>query len=229
VVKGETLIDTIRNLEAMHPDVIIMRHSSPGVLHLIRPHTRAHLVNAGDGAHEHPTQALLDALSIRRAKGRLQGLEVAIIGDLAHSRVVRSNCHLLRKMGARVTLCGPPTLIPPGLSRLAHHTTTRLEEALEGKDVVMMLRIQRERQGGGLLPDLEEYHRRWGLTRERFALANKDAVIMHPGPINRGVEMTSDMADGAESLILDQVENGVAVRMAVLYLCVAGGTDEPLA
>lgn len=219
--KGETLLDTAKNLEAMSPDVIVIRHSSAGAPHFLARHCRSAIINAGDGAHEHPTQALLDALTLRQKFGRLKGLRVAIVGDLLHSRVARSNAWLLGKVGAQPILCGPPTLVPPGLEALAP-VTNRLEEALDGADAVMMLRIQWERMTGGYLPSLREYHMRYGLTLDRLRLAKKDAVILHPGPMNRGVEIASEVADGPYSLILDQVTNGVAVRMAVLYLLLGG-------
>ena len=221
VQKGETLLDTARNLEAMNPDMIVVRHASSGAAHFLARHCRSSIVNAGDGAHEHPTQALLDALTLRQKKGRLEGLEVAIVGDLMHSRVARSNIWLLTKMGARVRLCGPPTLIPPGLDHLAP-VTTNIDEALEGADAIMMLRVQMERMAGGFFPSLREYHQRYGLTVERVKRAKKDVVILHPGPMNRGVEIASEVADGPWSVILDQVTNGVAVRMAVLYLLLGG-------
>ena len=218
VTKGESLIDTVRNLEAMDPDMIVMRHSSSGAPHLLARMCRSSIVNAGDGMHEHPTQALLDAFTIRTHKGRLAGLKVAIIGDLMHSRVLRSNLLLLRTVGADVWVCGPATLIPPGLDRLGVHVTTSIDEAVEGADVVMMLRIQQERMHGHFFPSLREYFSLFGLTRERFRRAKPDAIVMHPGPMNRGVEIDSEVADGPGSVILEQVSNGVAVRMAVLYL-----------
>jgi aspartate carbamoyltransferase catalytic subunit len=225
VQKGETLLDTARNLEAMKPDMIVMRHQASGAPHFLARHCRSAIVNAGDGAHEHPTQALLDALTLRQRKGRLRGLRVAIIGDILHSRVARSNLHLLRKMGADVVLCAPPTLLPPGIETLAP-VTYRIDEAVEGADAVMMLRIQLERMAGGFLPTLREYHLRFGLTEERLRRAKKDVVVLHPGPMNRGVEIASEVADGPHSVILDQVTNGVAVRMAVLYLLLGGPAQE---
>jgi len=221
VQKGETLLDTARNLEAMNPDMIVIRHGSSGAPHFLARHCRSAIVNAGDGAHEHPTQALLDALTLRQKKGRLEGLEVAIVGDLLHSRVARSNLWLLTKMGARVRLCGPPTLVPPGLDHLAP-VTGSIDEAVEGADAIMMLRVQMERMTGGFFPSLREYHRLYGLTVERVKRARKDVVILHPGPMNRGVEIASEVADGPWSVILDQVTNGVAIRMAVLYLLLGG-------
>jgi aspartate carbamoyltransferase catalytic subunit len=217
VQKGETLLDTAKNLEAMNPDMIVIRHSSSGAPHFLARHCRSAIVNAGDGAHEHPTQALLDALTLRQRKGRLRDLRVAIVGDILHSRVARSNIWLLSKMGAQVRLCAPPTLIPPGIEALAP-VTYRIEEAVEGADAIMMLRIQLERMTGGYFPSLREYHARFGLTAERVRRARKDVLIMHPGPMNRGVEISSEVADGPYSVILDQVTNGVAVRMAILLL-----------
>ena len=229
VVKGETLIDTALNLEAMSPNIIVMRHASSGACHLLSRVCKAGIVNAGDGTHEHPTQALLDAFTMRRHKGRLAGLKVAILGDLLHSRVFRSNALLLTTMGAEVWACGPPTLTPPGLDRLGVRTTTRVDEAVGDADVVMMLRIQMERMEGGFFPSLREYFNVFGMTRERAALAKPDAIIMHPGPMNRGVEIASDVADGPSSVILEQVANGVAVRMAVLYLLAGGNEHEAAA
>ena len=222
VVKGETLLDTARNLEAMNPDFIVIRHAMPGAPHFLSRVCRSSIVNAGDGAHEHPTQALLDAYTIRQRKGRLAGLKVVIVGDILHSRVVRSNVFLLRKMGADVTLVGPATLIPLGVEGLGVKVSHRMDEAVEGADVIMMLRIQMERQGKGYFPSVREYFGLFGLTEERVRRAASDVIIMHPGPINRGVEIASSVADGPYSVILDQVTNGVAVRMAVLYL-LAGG------
>lgn len=228
VVKGETLVDTALNLQAMAPDAIVIRHGSSGAPHKIAKLVKAAVINAGDGAHEHPTQALLDALTIRQKKGRLAGLKVAIIGDVLHSRVARSNAHLLSKLGAQVVLAGPRTLLPFGLEkRIAEAKGSvvfadKIEDAIADADVVMMLRIQLERQSGGFFPSLREYSIHYGLNRKRLALAKPDAIVLHPGPVNRGVEIDSDVADGASSLILDQVENGVAVRMAILYL-LAGG------
>jgi len=216
--KGETLLDTLRNLEAMAPDFIVMRHSQPGAPHFLARHSRCSIINAGDGAHEHPTQALLDAYTIRERKGRLKGIRVAILGDILNSRVARSNIFLLTRMGAEVTVCGPPTLIPVEVSRLRCKVARRPEEAVEGADVVMALRIQLERMRSGAFPSLREYARLYGLNRERLALSKPDAIVMHPGPMNRGVEITGDVADGERSVILEQVTNGVAVRMAVLYL-----------
>ena len=226
VTKGESLIDTAKNLEAMAPDMIVLRHPAAGAAHLLARVCRSSIVNAGDGAHEHPTQALLDAFTMRQKKGRIQGLEVAIVGDLLHSRVLRSNLFLLRKLGARVRVSGPPTLVPPGLDRLGVMVKTRIEEALEGADVVMMLRVQKERMVHGAFPSLREYFNLYGLTLSRMKLARPDAIVMHPGPMNRGVEIAAEVADGATSVILDQVTNGVAVRMAVLYLLSGGAVGE---
>jgi aspartate carbamoyltransferase catalytic subunit len=224
VQKGETLLDTAKNLEAMAPDMVVIRHASSGAPHLLARHCRFAVVNAGDGAHEHPTQALLDALTLRQRRGRLKGLKVAIVGDILHSRVARSNLLLLTRMGAEVVLCGPPTLLPPGLEGRAR-VTYRMQEALEGADAIMMLRIQLERMAGGFLPTTREYFNRYGLTVAHLARAAKDVLILHPGPMNRGVEIASEVADGPYSVILDQVKNGVAVRMAVLYLLLGGAAE----
>jgi aspartate carbamoyltransferase catalytic subunit len=228
VTKGETLLDTIKNLEAMHPDVIVIRHEASGAPHFVARHTRAGVVNAGDGTHEHPTQALLDAFTIRRAKGQLAGLTVAIAGDITHSRVARSNAHLLTRLGAKVRFCAPRTLLPVRAESLGAEVFHSLPEAVEGADVVMMLRIQRERLGEVLFPSTREYSRHFGLSRRVLALAKPDAIVMHPGPMNRGVEIDADVADGPQSVILDQVEAGVAVRMAVLYLLAAEAGQSPL-
>jgi aspartate carbamoyltransferase catalytic subunit len=230
VTKGESLLDTVRNLEAMAPDMIVMRHASSGAPHLLARTCRSAIINAGDGTHEHPTQALLDAFTIREHKGRLAGLKIAIVGDLLHSRVLRSNVLLLNTMGADVWACGPATLIPAGLERFGVRVTTSVDEAVEGADVVMMLRIQHERMHGHFIPSVREYFTLFGLTPARMRLAAPDAIVMHPGPMNRGVEIDSDVADGPFSVILAQVANGVAVRMAVLYLLAGrdsdGGLDE---
>jgi aspartate carbamoyltransferase catalytic subunit len=228
VVKGETLVDTAMNIEAMSPSMIVLRHSSSGACHMLSRICRAAIINAGDGMHEHPTQALLDAYTIRERKGRISGLKVAIVGDLLHSRVLRSNILLLRKLGAEVWVCGPATLIPQGLDQLGVHVTTSVEAAAENADVIMMLRIQLERMQGGYFPSLREYFTTFGMTETRVARAKSDVIIMHPGPMNRGVEIASEVADGPFSVILDQVANGVAVRMAVLYL-LAGGVDHEAA
>jgi aspartate carbamoyltransferase catalytic subunit len=237
VVKGETLVDTAQNLQAMAPDVIVIRHSSSGAPHQLARICDAAIVNAGDGAHEHPTQALLDAFTILDRKKSLAGLKVAIVGDIAHSRVARSNCLLLGKMGAQVTVCAPPTLLPyafertldllqPDHAKGSLKVTYDMREALEGADVVMMLRIQLERQQEAFFPSVREYFRFYGLSAERMRATKADAIIMHPGPINRGVEIASDVADGPYSVILDQVTSGVAVRMAVLFLLTGGNKEE---
>ena len=229
VVKGETLVDTALNLEAMSPDMIVLRHASSGACHLLARVCRSRIINAGDGMHEHPTQALLDAYTIRKHKGRLRGLKVAILGDLLHSRVLRSNVLLLTKLGAEVWLCGPPTLMPPGIDRLGVKVTSVVGEAVADADVIMMLRIQLERMQGAFFPSLREYFNVFGMTEERVRLARPDAIIMHPGPMNRGVEIASEVADGPYSVILEQVANGVAVRMAVLYLLAGGAEHEEAA
>ncbi len=218
VTKGETLTDTVRNLEAMAPDMIVLRHGSSGAPHLLSRVCRSAIINAGDGMHEHPTQALLDAFTIREHKRRLKGLKVAILGDLLHSRVLRSNVLLLNTMGAHVWLCGPATLMPAGVDRFGVQATTSIDEAVEGADVVMLLRIQQERMDGHFFPSLREYFTLFGMTPERLRRAKDDVIVMHPGPMNRGVEIDSAVADGPYSVILEQVSNGVAVRMAVLYL-----------
>jgi len=222
VEKGESLLDTARNLQAMSPDLIVVRHASPGVPHFLARHLEAGIVNAGDGAHEHPTQALLDALTIRRRFGRLEELRIVIAGDIAHSRVARSNVFLLTRMGSEVTVCGPPTLLPPRVEELGVRVTTDFDRAVEGADVVMMLRMQLERQSRSLFPSAREYFARYGLTPERLARASPSAIAMHPGPMNRGVEISSEVADSPQSVILEQVANGVPVRMAVLYLLLTG-------
>jgi aspartate carbamoyltransferase catalytic subunit len=218
VTKGETLVDTARTLEAMAPDVIVLRHESSGAPHHLARVCKASIVNAGDGMHEHPTQALLDAFTMIERKGRLNGLRVSIVGDLVHSRVLRSNVLLLTRMGAVVTAAGPATLLPLGLDRLGVRVETSIDAAVDGADVVMMLRVQHERMRGLFLPSVREYFTLYGLTPERMARAAPGAIVMHPGPMNRGVEIDSLVADGPWSVILDQVANGVAVRMAVLYL-----------
>ena len=224
VVKGETLLDMALNVEAMAPDMIVLRHASSGACHLLAGVCRARVINAGDGMHEHPTQALLDALTIREHKGRIEGLKVAIIGDLLHSRVLRSNLLLLTTLGADVWVCGPPTMMPPAVDRFGVRATTSVDQAVDGADVVMMLRIQLERMHGHFFPSLQEYFTIFGMTMERVRRAKPDVIIMHPGPMNRGVEIASEVADGPYSVILSQVANGVAVRMAVLYL-LAGGVE----
>lgn len=222
IVKGETLIDTVKNLEAMNPDVMVIRHACSGVPHMLARRLHFSVINAGDGTHEHPTQALLDMMTVREKKGRLEGLRVAIVGDISHSRVARSNCLGFTKMGALVTLSGPPTMIPSGIESFGVSVTYQVEEAIRDADVIMMLRIQKERQGTFSFPSEREYAQLFGLNLERLEKAQDDVLIMHPGPINRGVEISPDVADGPFSVILDQVANGVAIRMALLYL-VSGG------
>ena len=226
IVKGETLLDTARNLEAMNPDVIVLRHSAAGAPHLLARHVQASVINAGDGMHEHPTQALLDLLTIKDKKETIFGQTVAIIGDIAHSRVARSNVWALTKMGARVLVAGPTTMIPHDLDKLGVEVFYRPEDVIPEADVIMMLRIQLERQDQMLLPSLREYARVFGLNEEKLSQAKPDVLIMHPGPINRGVEISPAVADGPYSVILDQVNNGVAVRMALLYLLIGGEKDE---
>jgi aspartate carbamoyltransferase catalytic subunit len=226
IVKGETLLDTARNLEAMNPDVIVLRHSAAGAPHLLARHVQASVINAGDGMHEHPTQALLDLLTIKDKKETISGQTVAIIGDIAHSRVARSNIWALTKMGARVLVAGPTTMIPHHLDKLGVEVFYRPEDVIPEADVIMMLRIQLERQGQMLLPSLREYARVFGLNEDKLSQAKPDVLIMHPGPINRGVEISPAVADGPYSVILDQVNNGVAVRMALLYLLIGGEKDE---
>ena len=229
VQKGETLADTAMNLEAMSPDMIVLRHASSGACHLLSRICKSRIINAGDGMHEHPTQALLDAFTIRQHKKTIEGLKVAIVGDLLHSRVLRSNVLLLTKLGAEVWVSGPPTLVPRGIQQLGVKVSTSVEAAIADADVIMMLRIQQERMQGAYFPSLREYFQLFGMTRERVRLARPDVIIMHPGPMNRGVEIASDVADGPHSVILEQVANGVAVRMAVLYLLAGGVEDEAAA
>jgi aspartate carbamoyltransferase catalytic subunit len=229
VLKGETLADTAMNIEAMAPDMIVLRHASSGAAHLLARICRSRIINAGDGMHEHPTQALLDAFTIRQHKARIEGLKVAIIGDLLHSRVLRSNVLLLTALGADVWLCGPATMIPSGIDRLGVKVSTSVDETVTEADVIMMLRIQQERMQGAYFPSLREYFNVFGLTVERVKRAKPDVIIMHPGPMNRGVEIASEVADGPYSVILEQVANGVAVRMAVLYLLAGGVEDEAAA
>ena len=225
MTKGESLLDTTRNLEAMAPDVIVIRHEASGAPHFMARASKASVINAGDGMHEHPTQALLDAFTIREHKKELKGLRVAILGDLLHSRVFRSNLWLFSKMGAEVSVAGPPPLVPIGIQKLGARVARTAEDAIEGADVVMLLRVQTERMAGSYFPSVREYFRTFGLTARRLERAKPDAILMHPGPMNRGVEIDSEVADGPRSVILEQVANGVAVRMAVLYL-LAGGMDE---
>jgi aspartate carbamoyltransferase catalytic subunit len=222
VIKGETLVDTAKNLEAMNPDFLVLRHSSSGAAQLLVKHLKIPVINAGDGFHEHPTQALLDAVTIEESFGSLKGLNVTIVGDIAHSRVARSNIHLLGKMGAKVTACGPPTLIPPHMEKLRVKVSYRIREAIQGADVVMMLRIQSERQNDKQIPSNNEYFRFFGLHQDSIRGLKKGAIIMHPGPINRGVEISAEVADGKHSVILNQVTNGVAVRMGVLSILMGG-------
>jgi aspartate carbamoyltransferase catalytic subunit len=232
VSKGETLLDTARNLEAMSPDCIVIRHGAAGAPGHLAQVCSAAIVNAGDGAHEHPTQALLDALTIREHKGTLGGLKIAIIGDILHSRVARSNIYLLSKLGATVSVAGPGTLVPPefaGLIEQGVRIERRIEDAVAGADVVMILRVQRERQTDAFFPSMREYAVHYGLHQGHLNLAAPDAIVMHPGPMNRGVEIASEVADGPYSVILEQVANGVAVRMAVLYLLAGGVEDEAAA
>ncbi len=216
VVKGETLIDTAKNLEAMNPDIIVIRHSAAGAPHILAGLLRQSIINAGDGAHEHPTQALLDMMTIRSKKGRIAGLHVAIVGDIAHSRVARSNIHGLSKMGAHVSVAGPATMIPRDIEKMGVRSYTRIEEAIRDADIIMMLRIQTERERQSIFPSLREYAQFFSLNRRNIDLASKEVLIMHPGPINRGVEISPEIAAGPHSIILDQVTNGVAVRMALL-------------
>jgi aspartate carbamoyltransferase catalytic subunit len=226
--KGETILDTAMNLDAMAPHVIVVRHSSAGVPHQLAKASRASIVNAGDGANEHPTQALLDAMTIREHKGEIRGLKVAILGDILHSRVARSNVHLLTKLGATVRVSGPNPLVPPdfnGLVAKGLEVCPTIEAAIDEADVVMVLRIQKERMNNAFFPTMREYAIHYGLTRERLKLAKPTAIVLHPGPMNRGIEIASDVADGSSSLILNQVEYGLAVRMAVLYL-LSGGSSE---
>jgi aspartate carbamoyltransferase catalytic subunit len=222
VSKGETLLDTARNLEAMRPDVVVIRHRSSGAPHFLARRLGVSVINAGDGQHEHPTQGLLDMMTIRERKARLEGLDVAIVGDVLHSRVARSNIFGLTKVGARVRVAGPRTLLPVEVERLGVRAFDRVEPALEGADVVIVLRIQRERQDESYFPSLREYARKFGVSAARLELAKPDAIVMHPGPMNRGVEISPDVADGSRSVILEQVRNGVALRMALLYLCAGG-------
>ncbi|MGD9588117.1 MAG: aspartate carbamoyltransferase catalytic subunit [Pyrinomonadaceae bacterium] len=239
LAKGETLVDTALNLDAMQPDCIVVRHGSAGVPHQLAKVSQAAVINAGDGANEHPTQALLDAMTIREHKKKIKGLEVAIVGDILHSRVARSNIHLLTKLGAKVKVAGPGTLVPKDFVHLIDASEIdqgskaegqrplavceHVEDAIRGADVVMILRIQRERQDSAYFPTLREYAIHYGLTNERLDLAKKDAIVLHPGPMNRGIEIASEVADSSRSLILDQVKYGVTVRMAVLYLATGGG------
>jgi aspartate carbamoyltransferase catalytic subunit len=225
VVKGETLVDTARNLEAMKIDMVVMRHNSSGSAQFLAQRIPSNVINAGDGRHEHPTQGLLDMLTIRDRVGRIDGVKVCIVGDILHSRVARSNIFGLRTLGAEVAVCGPRTLLPAGIEEMGVTVFSRIEEAIEWADVLNVLRLQLERMQAGYVPSLREYNRVFGVSRERVEAAPRDLVILHPGPMNRGVEIDSDVADGPHSVILEQVTNGVAVRMAVLYL-LAGGAPE---
>lgn len=218
VVKGESLIDTALNVQALGADFVVIRHSSSGVPHMLARHLRASVINAGDGVNEHPTQALLDAFTMKEKMGMIEGLKIAIVGDIVHSRVAKSNIYLLTKFGAEVRLIGSPTLVPLELESLGVKVFHDMDSGLHGSNVVMMLRIQMERQGKGFFPSTLEYFKYWGLTTERLSIADKDAIVMHPGPMNRGVEIASEIADGPRSVILEQVTNGLAVRMAVMYL-----------
>jgi aspartate carbamoyltransferase catalytic subunit len=227
--KGETLKDTARNLEALNADIIVMRHSASGAPHFLARFLRASVVNAGDGAHEHPTQALLDAFTIREKKGKIAGLNVTILGDILYSRVARSNIWALTKLGASVTLCGPATLVPKVFERMGCRVTYNVDQAIEGADIINLLRIQHERQRKTMFPSIGEYTSLFGLTKARLARTKPDALIMHPGPINRGVEIDSEIADSSRSLILNQVTNGLAVRMAVLFLINGGKGPQEVA
>jgi aspartate carbamoyltransferase catalytic subunit len=218
VVKGETLLDTAKTVLALGADIVVIRHNCSGTPHFLAENIDASVVNAGDGTNEHPTQALLDLFTIKEHKGGIEGLEVAIVGDILHSRVAKSDIYALIKLGARVRLIGPPTLVPDCLKELGVRIYSDMNAGLEGVDVIMMLRIQLERQGKGFFPSTHEYYRNWGLTAARVARAREDAIIMHPGPMNRGIEIASEVADSSRSVILDQVTNGIAIRMAVLYL-----------
>ena len=225
VAKGETLLDTARNIEAMKIDMVVMRHSAPGASVFLSRYLSSQIINAGDGAHEHPTQALLDMMTLRERYPSFENLRVTLVGDIKHSRVAMSNILGLKKMGAKVTLCGPATMIPREIRSLGVDVTYSLEEAIQNSDVLNVLRIQLERQQAGLFPSIREYHKVFGLTREKLDKAPKPLTIMHPGPMNRGVEIASDVADGEHSVILNQVTNGVAVRMAVLYLLAGEGAE----
>jgi aspartate carbamoyltransferase catalytic subunit len=221
LIKGESLLDTAKNLEAMQPDILVIRHPAAGAPHFLAKHIKAAVINAGDGMHEHPTQALLDAMSIIEKKGKIKGLDITIIGDIIHSRVARSDIFLFTKLGARVRISGPPTLIPPYVNTLGANYCLKIEEALEGADVVIALRVQQERLKQVFFPDLREYAIRFGLNKKRLSLTKKEAIFMHPGPVNWGVELDPEIMDMPQTIILDQVTSGVAIRMAVLVL-VAG-------
>jgi len=225
VVKGETLVDTARNLEAMSIDMVVIRHGASGAARFLADRIPSNVINAGDGRHEHPTQGLLDLLTIRDHLGRVEGLKVCIVGDILHSRVARSNIYGLLKLGAEVAVCGPATLLPAAIEQLGVRLFPRIEDAIQWADVLNVLRLQLERMRGGYVPSLREYNRIWGVSNTRLEAAPRDVLILHPGPMNRGVEIDSDVADGDHSVILNQVTNGVAIRMAVLYL-LAGGQPE---
>lgn len=225
VVKGETLRDTARNLEAMSPDCVVLRHSSSGAPLILSKLLRCSVINAGDGSHEHPSQALLDLLTVKERFGRIEGLKIAIIGDILHSRVARSNIYGFTKLGVEVSIAGPPTMIPSEIEKMGCKVFNRIEDAIKDADVIMMLRIQLERQKTGLFPTAREYSRLFGLDSKKLENAKKDVVILHPGPVNRGIEISSDVADGRYSLILEQVKNGVAVRMALFYLLLGGSRE----
>ena len=225
VVKGETLIDTARNIEVMGVDAIVIRHSMAGTPHLVAQNVSVSVINAGDGFNEHPTQGLLDIFTMRERKGSLRGKRVTIVGDIAHSRVARSNIWGLTKLGAKVTVVGPPTLMPVGIEEMGVKVSFDLASAIEGADFINVLRVQLERQEAGLFPSIEEYIKLYGINSQRLKRASKDVVVMHPGPINRGVELSSDVADGPFNVILDQVTNGVAIRMAILFLLLGGSEN----
>ena len=225
VAKGETLIDTLKNIEAMKIDMVVIRHQSPGAAYLITQHSDARVINAGDGGHEHPTQGLLDMATLRRKIGTLEGKHIAIVGDIIHSRVARSNIYGLLKLGAKVTVCGPSTLMPKDIEKLGVNVSHNIDDVIQDVDALNILRIQLERQDGSLFPTVREYHNYFGVTRERLEKASKPITIMHPGPMNRGVEISSNVADSEHSIILDQVTYGVAVRMAILYLLVGGSLE----
>lgn len=224
--KGESLLDTARNLEAMKPDILVIRHASSGAAHMVAQDLKCSIINAGDGQHEHPTQALLDLLTLREHKKTLKGLKVAIVGDIAHSRVARSNIFAMNTLGMKVTVVGPPTMIPTDIQQLGVCVSYNLVEAIRDVDVILMLRIQLERQDQFLFSSLREYSGLFGLSREKLKYARDDVIILHPGPVNRGIEISPDIADGPYSLILDQVTNGIAVRMAIMYLLLGGGISE---
>lgn len=227
VLKGETLLDTAKNIEAMKVDGVVIRHPSPGAAHFLAKRLKSFVINGGDGAHEHPTQGLLDLFTVRERMDRIEGLKILIIGDIAHSRVARSDIFGFKKLSAEVALSGPPTLIPPGIEELGVEVYYNLDKALIDRDVIIILRLQLERQKKGLFPSIREYRKLYGINRQRFKALKENALIMHPGPINRGIEIVPEVADSARSLILNQVKNGVAVRMAVLYLLAGGGVETP--